>query len=221
MRPTLPPGLYGMADATFGDPVLLGRALARGGCRVVQLRAKQATPAERLAMATALLQALADTGALLVVNDDVEVAARSGAHGVHLGQGDGELARARARLGPDALIGRSTHDLAQVDAAVAEGADYIGFGPVFPTRTKVDADPVVGLEGLARACARSGVPVVAIGGLRREELARLATCGAHGWAVVWDLLRHAVGGERALVEAAADFVRAVPRAEVRSPVRGD
>lgn len=221
MPPTLPPGLYGMADAAFGDPVALGRALARGGCRVVQLRAKQATSAERLALAVALRASLAGTDTLLVINDDVEVAARAGADGLHLGQGDGALREARARLGPSALIGRSTHSLAQVDAALAEGADYIGFGPVFPTRTKEDADPVVGVEGLAAACARSAVPVVAIGGIRLEHLPALVRSGAHAWAVVSDLLGRAGEGEQALVEAVGAFQAPARRARVRSPVRGD
>lgn len=206
MRPPLPAGLYGMADAAFGDPVALGLALARGGCRVVQLRAKDLPPSDRLGLARGLVQALAPLQTLVIVNDDVAVAKASGAHGLHLGQEDGDLSRARAELGPDVLIGRSTHDLGQVAAAAAEGADYIGFGPVFATSTKALADPVVGLSGLAAACASSVLPVVAIGGITLADLPAVQASGAHGWAVISDLLRYAEKGPDALAEAVADWL---------------
>ncbi len=207
----LPPGLYGIADAAFGDPVVLGGALYAGGCPVVQLRCKGWPAAERLAAATELLglareQRLAWAHEpLLIVNDDLEAARRSGAHGLHLGQDDGPLAEARALLGPAALIGRSTHTLAQVEAANQEGADYIGFGPVFPTGTKADADAVVGLELLAEAVHRSRCPVVAIGGITEARLSSVRARGARGWAVISDLLRHGRASPGGLRDAVRRF----------------
>ena len=184
--PMLPRGLYGIADAGFGDPVEIGAALTRGGCRVIQLRAKGWEPARLLEAARALRQVTRAAGSLLLVNDDVEVALLASADGVHLGQEDGELEGARARLGPHRLIGRSTHDVAQARAASV--ADYIGFGPVFPTHTKVGAAPVVGLQALAELALGSPIPVVAIGGITRRNLQEVVQSGAHGWAIISDLL---------------------------------
>ena len=118
-------------------------------------------------------------GALLIINDRVDVALAVGADGVHLGQTDLPLADARALLGPRVLIGVSTHDVDQVRAAVAAGADYVGFGPVAATRTKLNPDKVVGIQGLAAACAVAGrVPVVAIGGITLADGPALVAAGA-------------------------------------------
>ncbi|MCA9676309.1 MAG: thiamine phosphate synthase, partial [Myxococcales bacterium] len=122
-------------------------------------------------------------GALFVVNDRLDVALAVEADGVHLGQDDLPLADARAlavRAGrSDLLIGVSTHGDAQVSAAVAGGADYLGFGPVYGTRTKQNPDPVQGIQGLARAVALAGdVGVVAIGGVTPEVAAVIAATGA-------------------------------------------
>lgn len=180
--PALPPGLYGMADAGFGDPVQLGRWLLDNGVRVVQLRAKRASTAQRVAWARALVAHADPLGARVLVNDDLEAAVQAGAHGLHLGQEDGALSEARARLGPQALLGRSTHDLDQVRAA--QSADYLGFGPIFGTTTKAAAGAPRGLEALRRACAISGRPVVAIGGITPADIAGVQAAGAAGWAVV-------------------------------------
>jgi thiamine-phosphate pyrophosphorylase len=184
MKPTLPRGLYGMACTTRGDPVLQGLRLAALGVGVVQLRAKGWGTAERVAAARALLPALQAHGCLLIINDDLEAAAESGANGLHLGQGDGSLAWARARLGPDALLGRSTHTLEQVLAAPQEGADYIGFGPVFGTHSKQSAWSPRGLERLAEAVRASPLPVVAIGGVTVERLPALRATGVAAWAAI-------------------------------------
>jgi len=113
------------------------------------------------------------------VNDDLEVALAAGADAVHLGQDDMPLAEARRLAGPALRIGVSTHNLEQVAHAVAGGADYLGFGPVFPTGSKANPDPVVGLAGLAAAVAAAApVPVVAIGGITPERAAAVAAAGA-------------------------------------------
>ena len=181
-RPQLPAGLYAIADAAFGDPVELGLRVADAGCRVVQLRCKGWSEQDLSKAAAALVAGFRRTGTLLLVNDHVEVAAAVGAHGVHLGQDDGPLAPARERLGPGAIIGRSTHDAAQVLAA--QDADYLGFGPVFGTPTKDTGYGPRGLDALALACRLSTIPVVAIGGITSERLPGVQTAGAHGWAVI-------------------------------------
>ena len=182
----LPAGLYAIADAGFGDPVALGAALYEAGCPLVQLRCKGWPDAATERAARALLDVARRHRAMLVINDRVEVAAAVGAHGLHLGQDDGDAVAARRALGPVALIGRSTHDLAQVEAACADPAsiDYVGFGPVFPTTTKADASAVRGVDRLASAVAASRVPVVAIGGITADNLEQVRSTRVHAWAVI-------------------------------------
>ena len=184
MRP-FPPGLYGIADAAFGDPVAIGLALQESGCAVIQLRAK-GWAAGPLTAAASALRAVC-TRATLIINDHVEVAAEVRADGVHLGQDDCSVLEARRILGPDALIGLSTHTLAQVSSASA--VDYIGFGPIFGTQTKDQAGVPVGTDQLAKAVQLSGVPVVAIGGIDHSNLREVRHTGVHSWAVVRAVLR--------------------------------
>ncbi len=179
-------GLYGIADAGWGDPVVIGAALAAAGCGVIQLRAKGWSAARIAAAGAALLPVLHTHGSKLIINDHLAVAARIGADGVHLGQDDGALDDARRALPPSALIGYSTHTLAQVDAA--QGADYIGFGPVFTTDTKVTGVAARGVALLAQAVARSRCPVVAIGGINARNLADVQGTGAESWAVISAIL---------------------------------
>lgn len=176
-----------MADATFGDPVRQTRALVDAGCRVLQLRCKSWDAAAVAAAARACMR-ICSGRAMLVINDHVDVARSVGAPAVHLGQSDGPLAAARARLPPGTLIGRSTHDDAEIDGAAAEGADYIGFGPVFPTGTKATGFSPQGPDRLAAAVRRFAGPVVAIGGIEAANVAAVRAAGAHAWAVgggVW------------------------------------
>lgn len=181
----LPRGLYIIVDAAFGDPVALGREALDLGGRCLQLRAK-GWSAEAVARATAALLPLAEAaGAVLIVNDHLDVAREEGAHGVHLGQEDlagQDLAAVRLRLGPGRLLGASTHSPEQVLAA--QEADYLGYGPVFPTGTKDTGYAARGLEGLAEACRLSRRPVVAIGGITPARRGRVEAAGAHAWAVI-------------------------------------
>ncbi len=183
----LPRGLYGIADASFGPPHELAACLVDAGCRVIQLRAKTWTTAQRADCARSLVEQLGDR-ACLVMNDDLEAAAWSGAGGLHLGQEDGALATARARLGPRALLGRSTHSLEQIGQLEPE-VDYIGFGPVFVTATKEGAGHAWGLPLLAAAVLQSPVPVVAIGGIGLHNIDAVKTTGTHSWAVISDIFR--------------------------------
>ena len=176
----LPQGLYGIADSAFGDPVILAERLALAGCKVIQLRAKDRNHNDVLAMAIRIRQMLPQT--MLIINDHIDIAAKSGANGVHLGQTDGKVAEARAQLGSDAIVGLSTHNMHQV--LNSSGASYIGFGPVFATKTKLNTAHTVGIETLSEAVLASHLPVIAIGGIDKTNIHQVRASGAHGWAVI-------------------------------------
>jgi thiamine-phosphate pyrophosphorylase len=187
-------GYYAIVDArseALGDlDGLAARAeqlLAAGPC-CLQLRAKGADGAAMYAAASRLRDLCRAARLPFCVNDRLDVALAVGADVVHLGQDDLPLAdarRVRALSQADGmLIGFSTHNRAQALAAAAGGADYIGFGPVFATASKVDPDPVVGLEALAEVCAAVQIPVVAIGGIRLDVLPVVVRAGAAAAAVI-------------------------------------
>lgn len=180
-------GLYAIVDpAACGgrDPELVAEAALRGGCSVLQLRAKRATGASLLAISRRIGARCRRAGVPFVVNDRPDLALLAGADGLHLGQDDLPLAEARRVVGTDCVLGRSTHDEAQARAAVAEGADLIAFGPVHATSSKEQPDPVVGLARLEQVCAASPVPVVAIGGITVDNAASVARAGARWGAVI-------------------------------------
>lgn len=131
-----------------------------------------------------LRQAATDAGARFLVNDRCDLALAVDADGVHLGQQDLPVRMARALLGPDKLVGLSTHTDAQVIAATGSGADYLGFGPIFPPGSKRDHDPVVGIEGLRRIRKLTSLPVFAIGGIAHDHLPAIIGAGADGVAVI-------------------------------------
>ena len=178
MRGPLPAGVYAIVDSSATrSPLDLVGAFVRGGAAVVQLRLKQAGAGELLRVAREARK-LCSGRTLLLVNDRPDVARLAEADGVHLGRDDLPLQAARAILGPQALIGVSTHSDAEIDAA--QGADYIGFGPIFTTPSKPGATLPApqGLEGLRRAVQRSRVPVVAIGGIGVDSAHEIAAAGA-------------------------------------------
>ena len=174
------------------DPAVAGsRSLADivsttldAGVRLFQLRMKTLETGRLYEMAAVLCPLVQQGGGIFIVNDRVDVAKAIGADGVHLGQEDLPLADARAILGAGRLIGISTHNLAQAVEAEAGGADYIGFGPVFPTATKENPDPVVGVDGLRQVRARIRIPIVAIGGITAKNAGDVRAAGADGIAVV-------------------------------------
>ena len=178
-------GYYAILDRDDEQlATILVTPVAEGGAgaRVLQVRLKPSSAKELLAASRMARRVTRAAGALLVVNDRLDIAMACDADGVHLGQDDLPLADASAALGArraTMLIGISTHDLDQVAAAVRGGADYLGFGPVFATGTKANPDPVVGVAGLAAAVAVAGtVPVVAIGGVTVERARAVADTGA-------------------------------------------
>lgn len=159
------------------------RALLAGGVRYIQLRDKSCDQPRRLKVAKALRALCADHDARLLINDDWALALASGAHGVHLGQGDGSPADARDVLGSHALIGRTCHDSEQLAAdAVAQGASYLAFGRFYPSRTKPHARPAAPAL-LTRAKARFSQPLVAIGGVNLDNAQPLIRAGADALAL--------------------------------------
>ena len=203
------PFLYPIVDAALlgGRPVAaVVEALVGGGARLLQLRAKD-LPDRRLAQtAREALAASRALGALLLINDRPGVAKIVGADGVHVGQEDLAPRDVRGLL-PDALVGLSTHDEAQLRAAAGEPVDYVAVGPIFPTRSKARPDPVVGVELLRRARALVGCPLVAIGGLSADNAGEAVAAGADGVAVI-----SAVLGGPDPAAAAAAIVRRLAQA---------
>ena len=155
----------------------LVRAATAGGVQVVQVREKELPDQRLAALASALREPCERAGALLIVNDRPHVALAAGADGVHLGQDDMPVKEARRILGPDALIGVSTHDLDQVRQAVLDGASYVGVGPVHETPTK-PGRPAVGIELVRYAAKHARRPFFAIGGLHAGNLTPVLEAGA-------------------------------------------
>jgi len=174
-------------------------AAVRGGGRVIQLRAKAAADGALLALALEAVAAARAEGGLLLVNDRPDVALMAGADGVHLGQEDLRPRDARSVLPPGSLVGLSTHDNAQVEAAAGEPVDYVAIGPVFSTSTKADPHPAIGLAGVREARARTRLPLVAIGGITADNAGAVIEAGADGVAAI------------AAILAAADVAAAVRR----------
>ena len=172
-------GFYAVLDR---DDLNLARTLLAAGAKALQIRIKPEVPlgaGELVRIARACRQLCDEAGAALIVNDRIDVALAAKADGVHLGQTDLPLREARRLAGARLWIGISTHHLAQVTLARAGGADYLGFGPVFLTRTKKNPDPVQGLTGLRAAVKMAGdVPVVAIGGIAPENAPGVYATGA-------------------------------------------
>ena len=197
--------LYAVTDRAWArDTEGLLRQVAEaidGGAGIVQLREKHLGQADFLAEAERFVALCREKGAVSIINDDVEIAAQVGADGVHVGQEDLEAGRARQVLGPDKLIGVSAHSVAEALAAQAAGADYLGVGAAFVTGTKTDAKPI-SRETIRAITAAVDIPVVAIGGISRDNILELRDCGLDGVAVVSALFAQAD-----VKAAAADLLR--------------
>ncbi len=172
-------------DLARGRPLVEVAMLAvRGGATMVQLREKTATTRAFLDEARALKALLDDHGVPLIVNDRVDIALAVGAAGVHVGQSDMPVDAVRALMGPGALVGLSITDAAQIGRADAAAADYLGIGPLHPQKTKPDASTPLGLGGFATLRRMTSKPVLAIGGVKAEDVPMLVEEGASGVAVV-------------------------------------
>lgn len=184
--------LYGIVDMGYVRPEDVAtrtEELLRGGVRVLQLRAKGLPLAEVEQMAGVMMPLCREHGGLFVLNDYPEVAVRLGAPAVHVGQDAGALADIRRLVGPEMIIGRSTHSVEQARQAKAEGADYIGFGPLYPTATK-PGRAAVGLQEVAEVQALAGeMPVYCIGGVNAATLPEVLAAGARRVVIVSWLLQ--------------------------------
>ncbi|HVA79760.1 MAG TPA: thiamine phosphate synthase [Candidatus Binataceae bacterium] len=189
MTMRMPSQLYAMVDPAGGHaPVELAELLLAAGARVMQLRLKEAAARDFLAAATAIASRCRARGALLIVNDRVDIAVLSGADGVHLGQTDLPLAQARQIMGPSAIIGVSTRNLAMAREAEAGGADYIGFGPMYPGGVK-HTTAAQGLDKLRAVRAAVKIPIVAIGGITEASMPEVLAAGADAAAIITDVVK--------------------------------
>ncbi len=178
--------LYGIVDLGYVVPervVPITHALCEGGVDVLQLRAKKIVKSEVEHLARLMLSITRGHGVPLVINDHLDVAAQVGSEGVHVGQDDDAVAEARAVVGASCFVGKSTHSLDQAVTAQADGADYIGFGPLYATGTKPDYMPI-GLDDIAEAHRRVSLPIFCIGGVNAERLDAITTAGARRVVVV-------------------------------------
>lgn len=181
--------LYAIVDAGVLARRVVGlaefaRELRAAGVMLVQYRDKDGSPQDVLRAAAVIREAFAGTDCRLILNDRADLAMLAGWDGVHVGQDDLSPEDARRVIGSGRLVGTSTHSDEQVRLADASCADYVAVGPVFATGTKLDAEPVIGLEGVRRARALTTKPIVAIGGITRENAQSVVEAGADSVAVI-------------------------------------
>ena len=211
LRP-LSAGLYALCDDSLVPASALvetAQTMLDGGVRTLQLRWKHVTSREAVPMAREIVVRCEEHQAVCLVNDRVDWALVTGAHGVHLGDSDLPLLEARKLLGPSALIGRTVRTWDDIVRAQRDGADHVGLGPVFATRTKqVEAEPI-GVEGLRACVARSPLPIVAIAGITLDRIEAVAGTGV--WAA-------AVGSDLQVSGNVADRARALANAFERGRV---
>ena len=183
--------LYGILDLGYvADSKARDVAckMLAGGVQLLQLRAKGRTPQEIVPLAWELAKLCRARQILFILNDHPELVLEAGANGAHVGQDDMSVADARRLAGEDAIIGKSTHSLAQALAARNEDPDYIGFGPLFATPTKPDYAPI-GLDEIAQVQNLVLLPVFCIGGIKRENLPKIVAAGARRVVIVSGILR--------------------------------
>lgn len=204
------PGLAGR------DHVAIAAAALAGGADMIQLRDKGGDLRALLPQAQAIQGLCRTHGAVFIVNDRLDLALAAGADGAHVGQDDLPAEAARHLLGPGRILGVSTHDRAQAEAARKAGADYIGFGPMFPTGTKETGYPPRGLAGLREVRAAVLLPILAIGGITLETAADVIAAGATAPAVV-----SAIVAAPDIAAAAATFRARVAAAKGLVGIRKD
>ncbi|MFZ0247439.1 thiamine phosphate synthase [Candidatus Binatus sp.] len=184
----LPSHFYAMIDPAGGhEPVSLAETILAAGVRIMQLRLKDAPGRDFLAAARAIAGLCRRRGAILIVNDRVDIAMLADAHGAHLGQQDLPLEAARRIAGPDKIIGISTHTVEQARAAENGGADYVGFGPMYSGGLKNIAAGM-GLDNLRAIRAAVRIPIVAIGGITEARVPETLAAGADAAAIITDVV---------------------------------
>jgi thiamine-phosphate pyrophosphorylase len=184
--------LYGIIDLGYvprlRDCNRIAQQMIKGGVDVIQLRGKGKSMDELSDVAAALHKITSRCSIPLIVNDHAEVARKVGVDGVHVGQDDDSIEVARSKAGREVLVGKSTHSLEQARAAQCEGADYIGFGPIFATPTKPDYPPI-GLSDIKNVHGDISLPIFCIGGIKLDNLKDVIAAGAQRIAIVSGLLR--------------------------------
>jgi len=186
------PAVYPILDTTSLfrlaiSPVVFTEAVLEGGARILQFRNKAPWTRDTLGLVTQLSDLCREAGASFILNDRADFASIIHA-GLHVGQDDLSPSDARRVIGPDAILGFSTHNPAQIKAADSEPADYVAFGPIFQTTSKYRPDPVAGLDGMKAVRALITRPLVAIGGITRENANTCWRAGADSVAVIADML---------------------------------
>lgn len=188
------PKIYPISDRVISGLSHLEqvRRFIEGGARLIQLRDKTALAGDFFSDALSAVEHAHERGVKILINDRVDIARSVRADGVHLGQDDLPPIEARKVLGADAIIGFSTHSVEQAKAALEQPIDYVAIGPVFATATKADPDPVVGLAGIRTVREAIGdFPLVAIGGIDRNNVRLVLEAGADSAAIISDLLGNA------------------------------
>jgi thiamine-phosphate pyrophosphorylase len=183
--------LYGIVDLGYvkeSDAARVVEQMIEGGVNLIQLRGKTKSIDKLVDLATELHQLTAKSFTPLIVNDHAEIAKEVSVEGVHVGQDDDVVEVARRKAGREIIVGKSTHTLAQALAAQREGADYIGFGPIFATPTKPDYAPI-GLADIRRVHAEVSVPIFCIGGINIDNLQSVIDAGAKRVVMVSALLK--------------------------------
>jgi thiamine-phosphate pyrophosphorylase len=184
----LPSHFYAMVDSAFGhEPVALAQTMLDAGARIMQLRLKDVPARDLLAAARSIAAFCRTRGAMLIVNDRVDIAMLAGAHGVHLGQDDLPLDAARRIAGPEMIIGISTHTVEQARTAENGGANYIGFGPIYAGGLRNNPSGK-GLDNLREVRAAVKIPIVAIGGITETTISEVLAAGADAAAIITDVL---------------------------------
>ena len=183
------PPLYAILDPALSPTSVtdLASQLADSGVTLIQLRDKLGSPAQILSTARQLAAALASKDVRFILNDRPDIASMADAGGVHVGQEDLPVEDARRICGSKRWVGVSTHNLHQLREAAATSADYIAIGPIFPTSTKENPDPVVGLDFIRAARQITRKPLVAIGGITLESAGEVFRAGADSVAIIRDL----------------------------------
>jgi thiamine-phosphate pyrophosphorylase len=207
-KPGLPAGIYGITAEKFSrgrSNIEVVRAMLAGGIKIIQYREKRPDKSHRQMLAECRqIRALTrEAGVLFIVNDYVDIALLAEADGVHVGQDDLPVPDVRRLVGPDKLIGLSTHSLEQALAAQAAGADYIGVGPIFSTQTKADVTAPVGFSYLEQAVEVVDLPIAAIGGIKLHNIAEVVRHGARTICMVTEIVE---------AEDIVDRVRSLQRA---------
>lgn len=198
-------GLYLITDrriSGMGHEEMAELAL-RGGAKIIQLREKEMPKDEILRVALRLREKTKRLGAILIINDHVDIARDSDSDGVHIGQDDLPIEDARKIIGPDKIIGVSTHSLDEAVNAQSLGADYIGLGPIFHTETKKTAPPL-GVEIIRKVKENVNIPVVAIGGISLDNIDEVMEAGADAVAVI-----SAISGSGDITEMVTRFIEKI------------